>query len=187
MPFGISRSPEIADRRDFAHLCNKHGLVEAVEVGTDRGLFAFDFVTKWKGYTLLCVDPYLPYPEMPFDRLPDLVMAVVRLAPFAEHVKFVRETSLGFLSKYDPNARIDFIYIDGAHDYDSVREDVAAWWDRLMPGGILAGHDFDEHHPGVVRAVTEFARANDLAIYHTFEAGTTPSWYVHKPKCESPA
>ena len=34
------------------------------------------------------------------------------------------------------------IFIDGDHSYEAVRADLAAWEPKLVPGGILAGHDF---------------------------------------------
>ncbi len=48
---------------------------------------------------------------------------------------------------------LDLVFLDGSHDEDAVRKDIAAWWPKLRPGGILAGHDHDEEHPGVARAV----------------------------------
>ncbi len=36
---------------------------------------------------------------------------------------------------------LNFCYIDGAHDYKSVKADIAAWLPKVRKGGILAGHD----------------------------------------------
>lgn len=53
-------------------------------------------------------------------------------------------------------ASLDFVYIDAMHDYDSVCEDIRAWWPLLRVGGVMGGHDFSmKNFPGVVRAVTE--------------------------------
>jgi predicted O-methyltransferase YrrM len=45
------------------------------------------------------------------------------------------------------------VFVDGAHDYDSVKRDLAAWLPKIKPGGIIAGHDY--FYPDVARAVNE--------------------------------
>lgn len=50
---------------------------------------------------------------------------------------------------------LDVVYIDAAHDYESVKADILAWRPKLKPGGILAGHDYGPHAPGVIQAVDE--------------------------------
>jgi predicted O-methyltransferase YrrM len=57
---------------------------------------------------------------------------------------------------------MDFIFIDAAHDYDSVVKDLAAWWPKLKPGGIFAGHDYPWHE--VEKAVDEHAAANGYTV-----------------------
>lgn len=52
---------------------------------------------------------------------------------------------------------LDFVFIDGSHDYDSVKADILAWLPKVKPGGRLAGHDFDEE--GVHTAVQELLGA----------------------------
>jgi len=36
----------------------------------------------------------------------------------------------------------DFLYIDASHQYKSVKKDLKAYFPKIKPGGILAGHDF---------------------------------------------
>jgi predicted O-methyltransferase YrrM len=60
------------------------------------------------------------------------------------------------------DASIDGIFVDAAHDYDSVVKDLAAWWPKLKPGGIWAGHDYP--WKGVRDAVNEHAAANGYEI-----------------------
>jgi len=50
---------------------------------------------------------------------------------------------------------LDVVYIDAAHDYESVKADILAWRPKLKPGGILSGHDYGPHAPGVIQAVDE--------------------------------
>lgn len=50
---------------------------------------------------------------------------------------------------------IDFCFIDANHTYDFVRRDIAAYLPKMKPGGIIAGHDYNLCHPGVMQAVNE--------------------------------
>ncbi len=60
------------------------------------------------------------------------------------------------LAREYADGSIDFVMIDGSHDYERVAEDIAAWRPKVRPGGILAGDDFSHDlFPGVVRAVQE--------------------------------
>lgn len=49
----------------------------------------------------------------------------------------------------------DFVFIDAAHDYESVKADIEAWRPKVKSGGILAGHDYCKSWPGVMEAVDE--------------------------------
>ena len=52
-----------------------------------------------------------------------------------------------------PDESVDFLFVDGSHDYHSVREDLAAWLPKMKPTGIMAGHDYERD--GVQRAIHE--------------------------------
>jgi predicted O-methyltransferase YrrM len=60
---------------------------------------------------------------------------------------------------------VDCVFIDAWHVYDAVREDIAAWYPKIRPGGMLALHDASMD--GVKKAVQEFCRANNLQALHT--------------------
>ena len=47
---------------------------------------------------------------------------------------------------------VDFVFIDAAHDYESVKRDILAWLPKVR--GIIAGHDYPAYN-GVVTAVDE--------------------------------
>lgn len=47
----------------------------------------------------------------------------------------------------------DFVYIDGEHDYESVRKDIDQWLPKARR--FIGGHDYKEKFPGVMKAVDE--------------------------------
>lgn len=49
----------------------------------------------------------------------------------------------------------DFVFIDAAHSYDAVRDDIARWQSKVRAGGWFGGHDYHSAHSGVIRAVDE--------------------------------
>lgn len=62
---------------------------------------------------------------------------------------------------------LDFAFIDANHLYESVRDDLHAWWPKVRIGGALCGHDYAIHRDdqggwGVQRAVDEFASARGM-------------------------
>jgi hypothetical protein len=61
-----------------------------------------------------------------------------------------------------PPDSLDWVYIDAAHDFDSVRRDLEAAESRVKRGGFIAGHDYTTwsmpgpQRFGVVEAVNAF-------------------------------
>jgi hypothetical protein len=50
---------------------------------------------------------------------------------------------------------MDFIFVDGAHSFDYVRNDSEKGWRMLRPGGMIAWHDCRPQDPDVVRYLLE--------------------------------
>ncbi len=71
---------------------------------------------------------------------------------------------------------LDFVFIDARHTYDAASQDLAAWWPKVKPGGLLAGHEY-MHSPGVRAAVDDFVARRGLA--HAFRASRT-SWMIYR-------
>jgi hypothetical protein len=51
---------------------------------------------------------------------------------------------------------ITFCMLDAAHDYDSLKADIEAWFPKVRSGGVIAGDDYESNWPGVDKAVNEF-------------------------------
>lgn len=186
-------------RADLGHLCNELNLQTAVEVGTHQGVFAYEFMARFNG-KLACVDPWKdesPPPHKTFQpcfvtdspgRHFDCALArFVLTSLYPGRVTLHKTTSLEFAAGLK-DASVGFVYIDGLHDIPSVKADILAFWPKLYPGGILAGHDyvFGDPRPlgditlfGVAAVVNWFAVDRGLDLWVTNEP--IPSWYFRKP------
>ena len=69
------------------------------------------------------------------------------------------------------NGRLDFVFIDADHEYESVKKDIQAWTPKLKPGGMISGHDCE--FPGVDQAINEL-------IPNWKKAGVDHVWYAKK-------
>lgn len=67
---------------------------------------------------------------------------------------------------------LDCVFIDAAHDQQSVVADIRRWWPLIRPGGVLVGHDFNHKWPTVERAVAECFDLMEVGV------GTDSVWFV---------
>lgn len=55
-----------------------------------------------------------------------------------------------------PDESVDFCFLDAAHDYENVKDDILHWITKIKPGGVLGGDDLCPGiWDGVVQAVEE--------------------------------
>ena len=59
---------------------------------------------------------------------------------------------------------IDFLFVDGDHEYEAVLADIRAFVPFVRDGGIVAFHDYKSGKPGVPRAVDELVAPNHPKI-----------------------
>jgi hypothetical protein len=134
------------------------------EIGIWRGINAESILRTLNVATLYAVDPYTPYVESGVVKSMALSKeeARQRLAPFGDRVVWLYETSETAATEA-PNG-LDFVYIDANHQHEYVRQDIHLWFPKLSLNGIIGGHDFSKDCPGVIAAVTEFARNKALPL-----------------------
>jgi hypothetical protein len=178
-------------------------LGNAVEVGTHRGDFAEQLLRRWRG-TLWCIDPWGDIPGYESqaktlisalggakDRKMDMLETQRKLrncAP-ARH-RLLQECSPYAASLFLDNS-LSFVYLDGDHSFEAITADLAAWWPKVLPGGIFAGHDWlcpgpvdapDNWGRNIQPAVAAFCEYQCLDLWVVVEEGGLPwSFYVIKP------
>jgi predicted O-methyltransferase YrrM len=75
-------------------------------------------------------------------------------ADLRNRVTFLRHDSATF-DESPYHGSMDFVFVDGAHSYEYVKNDSLKGWNMLRKGGIIAWHDFVPSHPDVVRFIRE--------------------------------
>lgn len=113
------------------------------EVGSLHGRSAFALLTGCPG-PVYCIDPWndehgKSYPSFMAScgHFPNLV-AIQGYSPAVA----------------DQVPTVDMVWIDGNHDYEAVRADIAAWTPKARK--LICGHDWNHGgYPGVAQAVAE--------------------------------
>jgi len=144
-------------------LLSQHKPMTVIEVGSWLGssarfmaerlpeggkLYAVD---TWKGSPLEDIhmrDPRLPH-------LYQLFLSNVKHAGLTNVIIPIRMDSVEASKALDVQA--DFIYLDAAHDAESVYQDIIAWYPHLKDGGVFCGDDWGwgSVQEGVIRAADE--------------------------------
>lgn len=131
-----------AYRNILGDIFNKAGYKVGAEIGVQHGRFAQVLCARIPGLKLHCIDPWLAYSEIRGTQLDfeqTYAIAKKTLAPY--DVDFWRMASLEAVSIFD-DGELDFVYIDGFHQFDWVMRDIIEWSSKVRKGGIISGHDY---------------------------------------------
>lgn len=149
------------------------------EVGVLRGAFSRKILDALAPSVFLMVDPWKKFPAEEFGDYKnytqvdwDRLYASVCSRFTVPGVQIIRAVSMEAVVQV-PSGSLDFVYLDGNHEYSHVVDDLRAWSRTLRDGGILAGHDYDL--PGVRAAVQEFRAGRPVAT--TTEASCVTYWW----------
>jgi len=147
---------------------NKKDLV-GVEIGVFKGVHSKNILSSLKLKKLYLVDPFLR------EKNKEDGARVVnnRLRKFVNKYYIISKKSDDAVDEIPSN--LDFVYIDGNHDYKYVKSDIENYYPKVKKGGVIGGHDFSIHHYGVCKAVIEFAEKNDLKLH-----GGELDWWIKK-------
>ena len=86
-----------------------------------------------------------------------------KLEAFQRRIELIRKPSVEAAKDFR-DGFFRYVYIDGSHDYRSVKDDIEAWYPKVMDGGgMLAGHDFWK--TDVYKAVQGFVKEKNLELY----------------------
>lgn len=164
-------------------LCPDESPICGAEIGVWKGDTTLALLNEFPNLTMHCVDLWEQHdPDQTLivsreEQVAARMECQAKLAPCGERaVIHIRPST-------DPlGLSVMFTFIDACHLYESVRNDIAAWWPAVLPCGLLIGHDYSGTGDrcrdwGVRRAVDEFAEERKLMV--CVKPGNV--WCVRKP------
>ena len=153
------------------------GKIIGVEVGLWKADFGVSMLNENPRLSWYGVDPYFQYPvngevirsKLGWDGMYKKVVG--KTIPFGERYTLIRKPSWEGVE--DIPDGVDFVFIDGDHDYDIVLKDLFLYEKKVRSGGIMSGHDYSikKHQDGVIKAVDEYAKkfGRDIHVDNSFD------------------
>jgi len=166
-------------REKLVKLFRDEGFTKGAEIGVSGGRFTHHLCKLIPGLSMVCVDPYETYRGYKWGGRQErhdnhYNEFFERNAGF--DVKLLKMTSMDGLH-HVPDGSLDFVYIDGNHDFDHCMQDIIEWSKKVKRGGIVSGHDYyDFKYAGVKLAVDTYVKAHNISEYFVGDEGE-PSWY----------
>jgi hypothetical protein len=161
----------------FAHKYFKKKKLIAIEIGVLKGQNSEDILKNLNIKKIYLVDPYIKYEKYKKDgNYGKLIQAEkeakTRLRKYPGKIEWIKDFSEKAIKKI--NEYVDFIYIDGNHEYEYVKKDLELYWKKLNKKGIIAGHDIQCE--GVSKALLEFSEKKKLKVFF----GDRRDWWIIK-------
>lgn len=155
----------ITDRIELAKHFKNKGFKVGAEIGTADGRYAEILCQEIPGLELYCIDPYEPYEgnwRSHEYQQKAYETADKRLDKY--NVEILVQTGLEASEDFEDKT-LDFVFIDGAHDFDNVMTDIILWSKKVRPGGIVSGHDYYQFKTGgVIPAVNAYVEAHGIDL-----------------------
>jgi len=167
-------------RETLYELFGELGFTKGAEIGVRMARNSEEMFKRIPNLHLLLIDPWGAYLRVSDERQEAYYKyALARMAPFKDRVTFMKMTSMDAV-KQIADESLDFIYVDGRHDYDYVMADLVYWIPKVRKGGIVSGHDFYPFYQGgVIQAVEAYTMANNIKQWYITREKTA-SWFFVK-------
>lgn len=124
-------------------------------------LYAVDVWDRYEGY-----HEYVSKIDKFFEE------AKALLAPY--NAEIVKKFSMDAVKDF-PDKSLDFVYIDGAHDFKNVAMDIYEWSKKVRIGGMVFGHDYKRWKPGLRKPIRP-VDVKDVVQAFMYSQGVHP-WF----------
>jgi hypothetical protein len=164
--------------RDMIAFASQHTEEKFVEIGVWKGksvsYAGVEIFNSGKKIKLDAVDTWEGSPGEPILMEDESLVKgtlynefIVNTVPVRNIVTPIKMSSVEAAKLYTDNS-LFFVFIDGSHLYEAVREDILAWLPKVKSGGFIGGHDIDqtEEFNGVRKAVDELIGPQNIKVYN---------------------
>ena len=168
---GIHSATEKDEKRKLLELASLHcHLGRLVEIGSAWGATAVLFAELAKEENLkpvVCIDLWEAYDDLgrPTTIGFSSFEKTLKEHNLFEYVKPIKNISSEVLKTW--NEPIGFLFVDGNHAYEYVKADIIGYSKFVVPGGIIACHDygyFEETRRGIEDAAKELGKAIEKSV-----------------------
>ena len=149
-----------------------------VEIINSGKRIKFDCVDTWEGSKEhldsenVSYEPLLKIPNGLYNEF------IKNIEPVKSVINPIRMPSIEASSLYEDNS-LDFVFIDGAHDYFNVKQDIEHWLPKVKSCGYIAGDDYV--WPPINMAVKEIFNEKQItSIRSAAYQGAEQTWLVQK-------
>lgn len=136
------------------------------EIGVNKGYNAFHICNTIQPKILYLIDPWNDFIDVDSAEIigeAQFLLTKALLERFT-YCNFIRKTSIEAVKDFSDES-LDFVYIDANHSYQSVLDDINAWYYKVKKNGVLAGHDFTTN--SVCDAVLKYCNTNKIKnLFH---------------------
>src|SRR3990167_445478 len=145
---------------------------DAAEIGVAEGNFSAE-ILKWpvRFPIVYMVDRWMNIPSAFGDSAnsqgwhdKNFQRAKEQVRGFGDRTVILRGESIR-MADYVPVCSLSLLYIDADHSYDGVMGDLRVWESKVILGGVVALHDYENEGYGVKKAVREFCQVRGYQIY----------------------
>lgn len=132
------------NRTLIAQMFNELGFNTGAEVGVAEGNYSQILFEQIPGLQLSLVDVWATHPGFYEEKNLEQMYVDVQARLKNYNTNFVRKLSMEAVKEFADNS-LDFVFIDAAHDFKNVADDICEWSKKVRPGGIVFGHDYKFH------------------------------------------
>lgn len=133
-------------------LIHRHKFKRGAELGVWKGATLGHLLRTHPGLFMIGVDHWKPVGAYAGKDMATARKEALEIAEkYPERCDIIERDTGSTAAFVVPDAWLDFVFIDAAHDEASVRADIEAWRPKVRSGGLLTGHD--SNLPGVQAAL----------------------------------